>query len=233
MQPKTLLYEYLHDLIGDEEQSNSGQIKVAENRPVQVASIPASPESAPAGSQQLIATWSQANHSARDPSVSGYGVEQRSVNAAESPNIPDWAGSRFQVLMFSLRGITLGVPLQAIDSIVRWNGRSTPIPGQPGWQVGLFLHEGRKIALVDLSSLIMPERMTQAAGGTGYLLLVGGSRWGLICDYIQRPIELCAGDISWRRNRQIKPWCFGVIVQKLSVLLDVDAVIRKLGTIDA
>lgn len=207
MQPQTLLYEYLHELIGGEHHASAGQPAAAE-------SVSISKESAPAGRQQVETTCSRAaDHSAGDPGVVSKSDEERPVIVAESPQIPDWAESRFQVLLFSLRGITLGVPLNALDSIVRWNGRSTRLPGQPRWQLGLFLHEGRKIRLVDLASLIMPERMSQVSSGSGYLLLVGGARWGLICDHIQRPIEVCASDISWRRQRQIRPWCFGVIVE--------------------
>lgn len=153
---------------------------------------------------------------------------------AVSPEIPDWAADPFQVLMIRVRGVDLAVPLHDLDSIVRWNGQATSIPGQPGWQRGLYLHKEKRVSLVNLTRLIMPEReLAGSAVLSGYLLLVGSSRWGLICDTIQRPRLLQAADVRWSRNRQFRSWSHGIIIGNLCVLLNINALLGIMGTNDA
>ncbi|MCP5409356.1 MAG: chemotaxis protein CheW [Chromatiaceae bacterium] len=135
--------------------------------------------------------------------------------------------------MIRVHGVNLAVPLDRLDTIARWNGESTPIPGQPRWQIGLFLHERKKVSLVNLSRLIMPERQMTDSPPPGYLLLIGGARWGVVCDSIQRPRLLRAEEVRWSRNRQIRPWSHGIVVESLSVLLNIDALLAAIGTNNA
>ena len=208
MQPKTVLHDYLADLLGE---PDSGQT-LAEAAPGYSQSA-VSPTKEPAGEFQ---------------------VDESFLTAANLPEIPEWAQNPFQILLFRFNGINLAVPLNDLDSITRWNGKSTPIPGQPKWQPGLLLHQEKKVSLVDLSSLIMPERAVTAEGiSLGYLLLVGGARWGLICDTIQRPRLISADDMRWSRNHKNRPWSYGFVVENLAALLNVGALLRILGMNDA
>ncbi len=145
--------------------------------------------------------------------------------------VPDWAQSPFQCLLFKLKGMTLGVPLVELDSISRWEQDVTPLPGQPEWQVGLLLHRGKQVAVIDLQKLIMPERFESLATRHpgSHILVVGGERWGLACDGLQRPVMLQAEDVRWRDARQSKHWMAGTLVDKLCILLDVPGLIEQLG----
>jgi purine-binding chemotaxis protein CheW len=142
----------------------------------------------------------------------------------------------FQVLRFKLRGIELAIPLSALDSIVRWDRRTTVLPGQPHWQRGVALHQEHLVRLVDLAVVIMPERTTPGfseVDSERYLLIVGGGRFGLICDRIMRPQMLSAEDVRWSGRYRYRPWAKGVLKKELSVLLDVDALLREMGMEDA
>jgi purine-binding chemotaxis protein CheW len=161
----------------------------------------------------------------------GFSAEKKRLPVAVAPGLPEWALAPFQILLFRIRGVDLAVRLKELDSILRWNGESTAIPGQPGWQRGLFLHQRGVVSLVDLSGLIMPERsMPDADALPAYLLLVGGARRGVLCDSIQRPRLVCADDVRWHLSREKRPWSYGIMAENLAMLLDVNALMRMLGT---
>ena len=224
MQPNNVLYEYLTDLITEPDDQQVSQPSFGDIKSEQ--SVPAESDC-----RQRLNVDPTTGRTLTDEQPA---PNRHSTVAAVSPGIPDWAAEPFQVLMFRLHGVNLGVPLHYLDSIARWNGRSTSIPGQSWWQIGLFLHNRKLISLIDLSRLIMPERITSSTKtAAGYLLLVGGARWGLTCDSIQRPKLVRAGDVRWSRNRQTRRWSHGIMIENLSVLLNVDALLEIVGTNDA
>lgn len=235
MQPDKVLFEYLKDLVGESGDEHSREPAVGDTHCAESAC-------AISDCGNELRTASTVDRPLRDAAdlstgectANRLGGERHSIASAVPPGIAGWAAEPFQVLMFRLRGVALGVPLRDLDSIARWNGRSTSIPGQPRWQIGLFLHNRKKVSLVDLAGLIMPERnATGATAVTGYLLLVGSVRWGLICDSIQRPKLVRAGNVRWNRNRQYRPWSHGIMIDSLSVLLNVSALVKGFGTNDA
>ena len=77
----------------------------------------------------------------------------------------------------------------------------------------------------------MPERFESLAARQpgSHILVVGGERWGLACDGLQRPVMLQADDVRWRDARQSKRWMAGTLVDKLCILLDVPGLIEQLG----
>lgn len=233
MQPKSVLYEYLADLLGE---PAGGSFEGAAGDIRTVASATAFADCAHASrSEQPTAVTLPVDIGLCAGEYSAGRLEKAPrwpVDAVAS-GIPGWAVDPFQVLFIRAHGVDLALPLHQLDTIVRWNGAATSIPGQPRWQIGLMLHKQRKVSLVDLSTLIMPERQVAETPPGGYLLLVGGARWGLACDSIQRPRLLRAGDVRWRRNREIRPWSHGVIVEDLTVLLNIEALLMVLGTNDA
>jgi len=224
MQPKSVLYDYLSDLMG---QPDNGKASVEQ--------APENSRSAPPLS--IVSSYAEAVQSepatVGERTAEGFREEQNRQAAAAPSGMPGWAVDPFQVLIIRAHGFDLAVPLHQLDSIVRWNGHSTWIPGQPRWQRGLFLYKQSKVRLVDLSRLIMPDRQLSDAPSSGYLLLIGGARWGLTCDSIHRPRLLRAEEVRWSRNRKIRPWSHGIMVENLSVLLNVDALLAELGMNDA
>ena len=236
MQPRNLLYQYLVDLM---EEPGGGKMPAGEPAGNRDTMEPAATTAAVAVELERSPTVPGAEQDAGDPltgecAEGRFTASERREAVAVSPEIPEWAEAPFQVLMIRVRGVNLGVPLHYLDSIVRWNGQATSIPGQPGWQPGLYLHKAQSVALVNLARLIMPERdLASGAASSGYLLLVGHSRWGLICDAIQRPRLLRAADVRWCRSRQFRSWSHGIIIGDLCVLLNINALLELMGTNDA
>ena len=155
--------------------------------------------------------------------------ETAAAAGTKETGVPDWANGTFQCLLFRLRGMRLALPLSALDSILKWDGRATRIPGQPSWHRGVILYRGNRLVVVDTARLIMPERLppaTAAVPRNGHLLIVGDGRWGLACDSLQRPVSLRADAVHWRRGGGRAPWVAGTIRERLCALLDMEQLLR-------
>ncbi|MCP4283753.1 MAG: chemotaxis protein CheW [Gammaproteobacteria bacterium] len=229
MQPKRVLHQYLADLMGEPDGGDPIKARVSAQTPS------ADPTIAAASCEKQFQATIGIKHAAEDLPAAGrtadeFIAEQDPLAAAASSGMPGWAEAPFQILMFRVCDVNLAVPLNELDGIARWNGKSTPIPGQPDWQLGLFLHQQKKISLVDLTSLIMPERAaTENEEKASYLLLVGGARWGLLCNSIQRPGLVRADNIRWSQSWGKRRWSHGIIIENLTVLLNIDALLMMLG----
>ncbi len=146
--------------------------------------------------------------------------------------VPEWGGSRFQCLPFKVRGMNLVVPLTALNSITEWDQDLTRIPGQPDWYLGVFVHRDQRVVVIDTAQLIMPERMDKASDKRqrgSHVLIIGDGRWGLACDSLQSPLTLEPQDVRWRRGEGYRSWMAGTVIDQLSVLLNVDALLGMTG----
>ena len=141
-------------------------------------------------------------------------------------SFPEWAEEPFQCLLFKVRGMTLAVPLSELSGIVKWEKEISAIPGQPGWHLGVYIHRDERVVVVDTAKLIMPDRIPSAGvereKGT-HLLLIGEGKWGLACDTLAKPVKLSKEDIRWSQNNTLRPWMAGTVIDKLCILLDVNA----------
>jgi purine-binding chemotaxis protein CheW len=158
-------------------------------------------------------------------------VEESDKTEAGEPEqiIPDWGNQSFQSLLFTVRGMTMAVPLVALNSIAEWNQGLTLMPGQPDWCMGILQHRGDRVVVIDTAQLIMPERLAKAADDRApgsHILIMGDGRFGLACDTLQNPVMLDTDSVRWRRGQGYRPWMAGTIIDKLSVLLDIDAVLK-------
>lgn len=146
--------------------------------------------------------------------------------------VPEWAGQPFQTLPFKVRGMNLVVPLTALSSITEWHRDLTQIPGQPDWYLGVLTHRDQHIVVVDTAQLIMPERLQRVAEKRqrgSHILIIGDGRFGLACDSLQSPLLLNCKDVRWRRGEGYRPWMAGTVIDHLSVLLNVDAMLEMIG----
>lgn len=152
---------------------------------------------------------------------------------SDEPIIPDWAGTTFQVLMFQVRGLTLGVPLTSMVSILEWRESASVLPGQPAWHLGVLVSRGRKLVIVDTAQLVMPERVNPNDSGNrppgGYLLLVGDGFLGLAVDAIASTVLLKKEQVRWRSASGSRPWLAGTMIAQLSALLDVDGLLEMIA----
>lgn len=153
--------------------------------------------------------------------------EQGPVEAGEI--IPPWGMSRFQCLPFKVRGMNLVVPLVSLCSIAEWQQDLMRMPGQPDWSMGVFTHREKRVVVIDTAQLIMPGRLEKASADRpngSHILIIGDGRWGLACDSLLSPLTLEKQDVRWRRKNGSRGWMAGTIIEQLSVLLNVDELLK-------
>ena len=154
-------------------------------------------------------------------------IDQEAHGNREGEIIPPWAEAPFQCLMFKLNGITLGIPLACLQTIVEWNQEPSVVPGQPKWHLGIMLNREIKVGIVDTAKIVMPERLSTRVHGErqtgGFILVVGDGHWGLACDSIVSTEVFSKDMVRWRTGRGARPWLAGTATDQLCAILDVDA----------
>jgi purine-binding chemotaxis protein CheW len=157
-------------------------------------------------------------------------TEIRPENSTLQPNVPDWVEDTFQVLLFEINGIKLGLPLSSMAGILTFSGEASQLPGQPAWSLGVIVNRDEKVVVINSAKLLMPERMDEDAPGTPqHLLLIGDGLRALAVDRICNTLVVEKEEIRWRTGSGIRPWYAGIIIQELSVLLDVDGILKMLA----
>ncbi|MBW9257210.1 MAG: chemotaxis protein CheW [Candidatus Thiodiazotropha sp. (ex. Lucinisca nassula)] len=158
-------------------------------------------------------------------------LEQSTQTQQQSDSaLPDWVESEFQVLLFKVNGITMGIPLNAMKGILNYSGEASQLPGQPAWSLGVIINRDEKVVVIDSARLLMPERLTaDTRSEPQQLLLIGEGDRALAVDTICNTMIVAKEDVRWRNGIHNKPWYAGIIVEELSVLLDVDGVLQLLA----
>ncbi|MEW8351850.1 MAG: chemotaxis protein CheW [Candidatus Thiodiazotropha taylori] len=148
----------------------------------------------------------------------------------QDSTLPEWVENEFQVLLFKVNGITMGIPLNAMKGILNYSGDASQLPGQPAWSLGVIVNRDEKVVVIDSARLLMPERLTaETRSEPQQLLLIGEGDRALAVDTICNTMSVVKEDIRWRNGIHNKPWYAGIIVEELSVLLDVDGVLQLLA----
>lgn len=128
----------------------------------------------------------------------------------------------FQCLLFHTLGSEFAVPLAALSGILRWDGQSTRLPGQPGWHRGVIPYRDGKMGLVDLD-VLLGVRVLEDVPKT-YILSFAEGRFGLLCRELLPPKTLTKEDIKWRKERGDRAWSLGTLREQLCPLIDLDEV---------
>ena len=135
---------------------------------------------------------------------------------------PEWAQSRFDVLLFQVSGLTLAVPLISLGQIQPLTDELTPLFGQADWFMGLQPTPAGKIRTVNTAKFVMPERYDEAFLQTAkYVMSINGVPWGLAVDSVNQPITLQPEDVKWRGDRSKRPWLAGTVKDHMCALLDI------------
>lgn len=135
---------------------------------------------------------------------------------------PQWAQERFDVLLFSVSGLTLAVPLISLGQIQKLNDELTPIFGQANWFMGLLPSAHGKIRCVDTALFVMPERYKpEFRDGYRFIVTINGHPWGLAVDEVKQPIQLEPASVNWRGVRSQRPWLAGTIKDHMCALIDI------------
>jgi purine-binding chemotaxis protein CheW len=135
---------------------------------------------------------------------------------------PQWAQSRFDVLLFKVCGLTLAVPLISLGQIQPLTDELTPLFGQADWFMGLQPTPAGKIRTVNTAKFVMPERYDETFLQTAkYVVSINGVPWGLAVDSVNQPITLMPEDVKWRSDRSKRPWLAGTVKEHMCALLDI------------
>ncbi len=150
------------------------------------------------------------------------------------PNgLPQWAQTRFDVLLFKVSGLTLAVPLISLGKIWPITGQLVPLFGQADWFMGLQLTTTGKIYTVNTAKFVMPERYDENFVKTAkYVISINGVPWGLAVDSVNQPIRLTPDAVNWRTNRSKRPWLAGTIKEHMCALLDIPMIGQMLMDAD-
>lgn len=146
---------------------------------------------------------------------------------------PQWAQSRFDVLLFQVSGLTLAVPLIALGQIQPLTDELTPLFGQADWFMGLQPTPAGKIRTVNTAKFVMPERYDESFVETAkYVVSINGVPWGLAVDSVNQPITLQPEDVKWRGDRSKRPWLAGTVKDHMCALLDIPRIGQMLVDAD-
>lgn len=139
------------------------------------------------------------------------------------PNgLPQWAQSRFDVLLFKVSGLTLAVPLISLGQIQPITDELTPLFGQADWFMGIQPTPQGKIRTVNTAKFVMPERYDENfVKNAKYVVSINGVPWGLAVDSVNQPISLKPDDVKWRGDRSKRPWLAGTVKEHMCALLDI------------
>lgn len=146
---------------------------------------------------------------------------------------PQWAQSRFDVLLFKVSGLTLAVPLISLGQIQPLTEELTPLFGQADWFMGLQPTPAGKIRTVNTAKFVMPERYDENFLKTAkYVVSINGVPWGLAVDSVNQPITLLPDDVKWRSDRSKRPWLAGTVKDHMCALLDIPRIGQMLVDAD-
>jgi purine-binding chemotaxis protein CheW len=152
------------------------------------------------------------------------------VEAETPPAEPSAAvAGEFQCLLFTVRGLTLAVPLEKLSGILEWDGVATKLPERPEWFLGVVNHRGRQAGIVDTAGVVMPERVSEnERPDYRHIIFFDEGRWGFACEAVKEVIKLTNDEVRWRTSRTQRPWLAGTVIEHMCALLDVEAVAQMI-----
>lgn len=146
---------------------------------------------------------------------------------------PQWAQSRFDVLLFKVSGLTLAVPLISLGQIQPITDELAPLFGQADWFMGFQPTPQGKIRTVNTAKFVMPERYDENfVKNAKYVVSINGVPWGLAVDSVNQPISLMPDEVKWRSDRSKRPWLAGTVKEHMCALLDIPMIGQMLMDAD-
>ncbi|PIE43581.1 MAG: chemotaxis protein CheW [Gammaproteobacteria bacterium] len=136
---------------------------------------------------------------------------------------PQWAGGSFQILLFTVAGLKMAVPLVSLGSINPLVGNLTPLVGRAKWFIGLMPVHQQNVRVVDTALWAMPDRYREGIRENyKYAIALADSDWGLACDDVAQAITLAPEKVRWRTQRSKRPWLAGTVIEHMCALVDAD-----------
>jgi chemotaxis signal transduction protein len=164
---------------------------------------------------------------ARDQADSQEVSEQNKQHEA-----PAWAVPRCQVLTFTLGTMQMAAPLDQLNGIIPMPDRLTVLPGQSPWFMGLARNRDQNVQVVDLASVIQPQRRLgsaqENANRSQYILLIGEGQWGVLCDSISTVLTLEPQQVQWQRSPHVD-YILGTVIDQMHSVLCIDTLLNRLN----
>lgn len=142
---------------------------------------------------------------------------------------PDWSRETFQLINFETAGSRLSMPLVCLRSINRLERELTKLPGMPYWQLGVTTIRDEKISVIDLARLLAPDSAPRPRVESGFVLVLEGAPWGLLCERLGDAGRLAPDEVRWRRGQDNPPYIEGVARDSLTPLLSSRDILAMLG----
>ncbi|PPD31548.1 MAG: chemotaxis protein CheW [Methylomonas sp.] len=150
--------------------------------------------------------------------------------------MPDWSQHEFQALFFKVEHLILATPLTELAKTIKIDRNPSKIPGQPSWFMGLLDEHDSRIGVLDTGQLIFGKlhgsQRDLEANPFKSILITQDKRWGLACDEILSIGRVKPEKVRWRTSRQKKPWLIGTVIEELTAIIDLQALVphRKSST---
>jgi purine-binding chemotaxis protein CheW len=147
--------------------------------------------------------------------------------------VPEWARTRFQVLLFEVAGLTLGVPLAKLKGVVPNEHGLTEMPGHSPLFLGVTPYQGMQAKVMDTARFVLPQNRAallteDISERSGHLVVIDEGRWALACSKIGDVVELEPGQVKWRTASGKRRWLAGTAIELMCALLDIDELTEEL-----
>lgn len=162
--------------------------------------------------------------------VSATTEREISVSPLTHNTLKDQMTSQFPVLYFRVGDLTMAVPLVKLRGIYPLK-RVTKLVGKPAWFRGIQVERGQNINVIDTARYIMAEKyqsQLEKSVNYQYIIVLGDSNWGLLCEELIDSSALSHDDVKWRSGVLKSPWLAGTVKQRMCGLLAVDALTQLL-----
>lgn len=144
------------------------------------------------------------------------------------PEQEKWANKPFQVLLFSVAGLKLAIPLVELSGVVEWTDKVTEMPGHADFYMGILQHLEHKIPIIDTAKMVFPvNKQAELVGDKSrqrvkHIVLIGDHQWGLACDKIGEVITLESKGVRWRSADNSRTWLAGTVIEHMCALLNAE-----------
>lgn len=143
--------------------------------------------------------------------------------------MPEWSQHEFQALFFKVEHLILATPLVELSRTINIERKIGKIPGQPSWFIGLLDDQDSRIGVLDTGQLVFGKtrgsRRNLEDNPFKRILITQDKRWGLACDEILSIGRLRPDKVRWRTSRQKRPWLIGTVIDELTAVIDVKALV--------
>lgn len=138
---------------------------------------------------------------------------------------PAWAVPEFQVLLFTVAGLKLAVPLTELNGIVEWGDEYiTELPGHKSWYLGIIQNQGKNVPVIDTLQQVVPKNRWPEnylkQRNFKHIIMIDNCHWGLACETVLEVITLKTDAVKWRSSRTKRRWLLGTVIEHMCALLD-------------